>query len=504
MPPRQKTPHDNAWQQDGGQRSFSASASETDSNWISWAPGKTAGKRGVSAQSQDVRRRIRAQASRASANQRKATLAAKVRQQIESPGLENLPPGPDAARQSGIKDVLVQAHRVTKALVHSNERTIRTTSAADDVKFREFVEVLHNLQSQRAWIDNALQETSLSQKAIRVVLLDAMVASPTLYQSTLFMSGTFSNTCGLAPEDVDLGSGMVFMRGASLDAVNGAITTAESEHWTSMAVALLAGWELRFGDKASYEVHMRAYHHMFDASVALEEKNITLLSDLAFEALRERLNNMQPRIPLRSSGPANALQLPPGFHVFTDMKPEVLSLLSMVRATLDYDINAPNAVTHIRGLGLQCISWTPHHSVSVKPWPNFEAAWDPDEVNALYHVRAAMLSIMAKHSFDAHTQHKAKSYLDIMGAADVHAFSCHHLRSDALMSTKYKWLVLWARFTLLAVSRTSGHDAIVKLWMAELQVASWEDMKSILEAHVFPSNTAERSRHLYQDLVGFA
>ena len=502
MPPRRKTPHDNAWQD--GQRSASTSASDTDNNWITWAPGKTAGKRGVSTQSQDVRRRIRAQASRASANQRKATLAAKVKQQIEpSPGLENVPPASTAAQQNGVRDILVQAHRVTKALAQSNDRTALPTSAADDVKFREFVEVLHNLQSQRAWVDNALQETSLSQKAIRMVLLDAMVASPALYQSTLFMSGTFSNTCGLAPQDVDLGSGMVFMRGASLDAVNGAITTAESEHWTSMAVALLAGWELRFGDKASYEVHMRAYNHMFDAAVALEERNITLLSDLAFEALREQLNNVQPRIPLRSSGPANALQLPPGFHVFTDMKREVLSLLSLVREALDYDVSATNAVTHIRGLGLQCISWTPHHSVSVKPWPNFEADWDPDEVNALYHVRAAVLSVLANHSYDAHTLHKAKSYLDIRGAVDVHAFSCHHLRSDALMSTKFNWLVLWARFTLLAISRSSGHDVLVKRWMAELQVASWEDMKSILEAHVLVKNTEERSRHLYQDLVGF-
>lgn len=504
MPPRRKNnPYDNAWQD--GQKSASASDSGADGNWITWAPGQTAGKRGVSTQSHDVRRRIRAQASRASASQRKATLAAKARQQTQqAPDLSNVPSGSAASSQSGVKDVLVQAHRVTKALAQSHDRTVSATSAADDVKFREFVEVLHNLQSQRAWVDNALQETSLSQKAIRMVLLDAMVASPTLFQSTLFMSGTFSNTCGLAPQDVDLGYGMVFMRGASLEAVNGAITQAESEHWTSMAVALLAGWELRFGDKASYEVHMRAYQHMFDAAVAFEERNITLLSDLAFEALREQLNSVQPRIPLRSSGPANALQLPPGFHVFTDMKPEVLSLLSIARATIDHKIDMPNAVSNIRGLGLQCMSWTPHHSVSVKPWPTFEADWDPEEMNALYHVRAAVLAIIAVHSYDAHTHHKAKTYLDIMGAADVHAFSCHHLRSAALIPTKYKWLVLWARFTLLAISRTSGHDPMVKQWMAELQVASWEDMKSILEAHVFVKTISERCRHLYQDLVGFA
>ena len=83
------------------------------------------------------------------------------------------------------------------------------------------------------------------------------------------------------------------------------------------------------------------------------------------------------------------------------------------------------------------MAWTPHHSQSVQPSATFEGVWDTAELNALLHVRAALLSIVALHSHICHDLHQATSYLNIIGATDIHTHSCKHLRTPVLLSTRY-------------------------------------------------------------------
>lgn len=323
-----------------------ASHIDLDNSLISWNPTQRGGRPSAA----DVaanRRKIRAQASRASAIQRKATMATKVQRkpQQEPTPSSSASSTPGAGRQ----EALLQAQRLHAALGQSGI----ATGGPRHVDFQEFVSVVDALASQQHWLSRALRETTMAQTSIRGDMRDAFTISPALFQATLFIAGTFSNTCGLSYADVRIGVGMAFMRGASLDAVRNAITSAEGSHWISMAVALLAGWELRFGDRESYDIHMTAYRKLFGAPLDLNEKSIAMMRDFAFESLREQLNDLVLATPLRASNPSTFWQIQPGFDVFRPVVvPEVRSLLSIIRDTAHFDPRPPPSLQFIRNQGL--------------------------------------------------------------------------------------------------------------------------------------------------------
>jgi hypothetical protein len=324
-----------------------ASHIDLDNSLISWNPSQRGGRPSAA----DVaanRRKIRAQASRASAVQRKATMATKVQRkpQQEPTPSSSASSTPGAGRQ----EALLQAERLHAALGQSG---IANPAGPRHVDFQEFVSVVDALASQQNWLERALRETTMAQTSIRGDMRDAFTISPALFQATLFIAGTFSNTCGLSYADVRIGVGMAFMRGASLDAVRNAITSAEGSHWISMAVALLAGWELRFGDRESYDIHMTAYRNLFGAPLDLNEKSIAMMRDFAFESLREQLNDLVLATPLRASNPSGFWQIQPGFDVFSPVVvPEVRSLLSIIRDTAHFDPRPPPSLQFIRNQGL--------------------------------------------------------------------------------------------------------------------------------------------------------
>jgi len=324
-----------------------ASHIDLDNSLISWNPAQRGG-RPSAADAAANRRKIRAQASRASAVQRKATMATKGQkkpQHVPTPS-SNSSSTPGSVRQ----EALLQAQRLHTAL---GQAAVANSGGPRHVDFLEFVSVVDALESQQHWLSRALRETTLAQTSIRGDMRDAFTISPALFQATLFIAGTFSNTCGLSYADVRIGVGMAFMRGASLDAVRNAITSAEGSHWISMAVALLAGWELRFGDRESYDIHMTAYRQLFGAPLDLNEKSIAMMRDFAFESLREQLNDLVLSTPLRTSEPSKFWVIQSGFDVFSPVVvPEVRSLLSIIRDTAQFDPRPPSALQFIRNQGL--------------------------------------------------------------------------------------------------------------------------------------------------------
>jgi hypothetical protein len=320
---------------------------DLDSSLIAWIPTQRGGGRS-NADVAANRRKIRAQASRASASSRKATIATKVQRKprhIPTPSSSaSSTPG------SGRQEALLQAQRLHEALKQSGTHN---SAVQRHVNFQEFVSVVDALESQQNWLTRALRETTLAQTSIRGDMRDAFTVSPALFQATLFIAGTFSNTCGLSYSQVRTGVGMAFMRGASLDAVRSAITAQQGEHWVSMAVALLAGWELRFGDRDSYDIHMTAYRTLFGAPLDLKENSIAMMRDFAFESLREQLNDLVLSTPLRTSDPSGVWHIQPGFNVFSPViAPEVKSLLSIVRDTVTFDPRPLSSLQFIRNMGL--------------------------------------------------------------------------------------------------------------------------------------------------------
>lgn len=63
-------------------------------------------------------------------------------------------------------------------------------------------------------------------------------------------------------------------------------------------------------------------------------------------------------------------------------------------AAHDIDI----ALTHAPHFMQKALAWTPHHGETIEPSLTFECQWDPLELNALLHARAAILGIIALHS----------------------------------------------------------------------------------------------------------
>lgn len=466
-----------------------------DNSLISWDPARAGGRASSSTQAEN-RRKIRAQASRSSATQRKATIAGRVQRQPQQIRTPPITPdgGPDA--------IPLRAERLHAALVDFSLRATDSSNKPAHVDFQECVGVIEALESRRNWLARALKETSLAQTSIRTDMRTAMTISPALFQAALFISGTFSNSCGLSYTDVKLGVGMAFMRGASLEAVRNALTASEGEHWVFMAIALLAGWELRFGERDFYETHMKAYRSIFGASIGLQEQNTATIRDFAFETLREQLNDLSLSAPARSSRPSEVWSIPSGFNVFAPaLAPEVKSLLSIARDLTIYDPTPPASLPIIRNLGLKALAWTPHHAESFEPTSTFEAFWEPAELNALLHVRAAFLGIIALNSHICHTTHKAKTYLDIMGAADVHAASCAHLRTDALIGTKYQYAAVWTRMTLAAISRDPSRDSWLAKWLKAIDIKTWDGLRGLMEAHMLRDEFLPQLRTVFDGVA---
>lgn len=146
------------------------------------------------------------------------------------------------------------------------------------------------------------------------------------------------------------------------------------------------------------------------------------------------------------------------------------------------------------------MAWTPHHGETVEPTSTFEGQWDPLELNALLHVRAAILMIIALHSSICHTIHNATTYLDIMGAADLHAHSCIHLRTDALIGTRYQDIAIWARVSLAAISRDPSRDGLFKNWLKVARLDSWNALRAVMEDHLLQDEFFPQTRAFFDAL----
>lgn len=360
--------------------------------------------------------------------------------------------------------------------------------------------MLKALQSQRQWLTQAMEETTLAQCATRNELQRIMVFSPALFQSTLFIAGTFNNPYGPSFRDMHLDFGISFMRGVSLTAVQRAIATAENEDWVSLAMGLLAGWELRFGDRDSYEVHIDACRRAFGSGVPMEEHSVAMLCDFSFETLRQQLNDLARTGPSSGSTLSEPWNVPSGFNVFSMVHPEVASLICLIRETIHFDPHAKDALAQIRGLGLQIISWTPHHHGTVVPLNALEYGWDATELNALLHVRAALVSIVALHSHICHSIHRATSYLNIMQAVDVHADLCNQLSMNALIGTKFQDVAVCARVVIASISRDSTFDGLLREWLASLSITSWPEREGMMETYALLDTFRASCRDLFHAL----
>lgn len=463
--------------------------------WVEYDPGA------ASRAAKTVRRHV----ALASAAARKATMArndsiAQQRWRQQQPSEYN-----DGTTTSQ------RPRRVTRKSRSRNVRKEKSNVSEDAHNGDPPVELAVYVSSLLGGLWSTVDRPAMAHKAIRTLLSGAFTNHTTLFQAAIFMAGTHSNTCGLPPSAIhhEFGTGLILLRGASLEAIQAAVITADGDSMTSVGIALLAGWERRFGDRESYEVHIQAWKALSLPPQALEVNNISRLAELTLESFREGLDERALKSSAASSpgSRSSRARLPPGlpfgFRVFNADRLEALSLLELVARIANHDPHAPGALPDIRKICLENMAWSPSHTQGYEPSAAYEDAWDQEELNALYHVRAACISvngILLQATLDAH---KVSWTMDLQMGLDIHAEACQHLRTEALMGTKYQEVAVWSKFMLCAISRDRSRIEPLRAFLQRQGVKSWEELRGLLGRHMqLELWLSTRFQDLYEHLMG--
>lgn len=443
------------------------------STWIEYTP-EASNKRGRNAFSAERRRDVRVHAAAASAAARKATIAKKEAERArrhQRLAHRDSKGGPAEAKPPlSLKD----ATDLVKAVNNLSGRAESGSVVHDQASFTQLVEVVTELQD---WYLCAFRATSLAHTAVRTMLWAAITNSTTLFQAAIFVAGTHTNSCGLPPSAVHMGAGLIVLRGASLEAIQAAVVTADAESMPSVAIAMLAGWERRFGDRESYEVHMRAWRSLALPPKALEENHVSTLTDVTLQMYKDNLDERAQTSDLMLQPVLN-----PGFYVFESARPEARSLLSIVSLMRTFDPTASSSIQLARRLAVENIAWSPTHTRSCEPLTEYEKDWDQAELTGLYHVRAVNITILGFQLKAALDAHKVVWEWDLMGALHVHTVSCQHLRTQELMGTKYEESAVWSRFLMCAAARDPERDEQMRSLLQQLGIETWDQMRMMLES----------------------
>ncbi|CZT14303.1 uncharacterized protein RCC_00280 [Ramularia collo-cygni] len=370
---------------------------------------------------------------------------------------------------------------------------------------------ISRLLAESSWYETAVQMNSLGQKSTRNILHGALTHNTSLWQCAVMAAGTHTNTCGLPPSALhSMGTGLIHLRSASLQAVNSAIQASVRDSLTCVAVALMAGWErgCRYGENSAYEMHMAAWRRMKFPPNALEEQNIDTLMDAVMELFKENLDEISiVRTTASSSRPQYPAHLPIGFRVFSLARPETRSLLDIVSRIAENDPTVLGSLWGIREFCVQAIAWGASHSVSIglEVCPAHEEGWDYPELQALYHIRATCISLNAVLHTVAMDTHKVHWSMDHADALAAHVSSCRHLNTGALMGTKYEAIGLWSRFMMCAISRDPDRDHLLYRWMRLCGVEAWLDLEALLARHIdLHQFLGSRTHDLFRIVTGRA
>ncbi|KAI5206124.1 hypothetical protein E4T39_02600 [Aureobasidium subglaciale] len=448
--------------------------------WVQYDPRALKERRAAGVYTQQ-RRVVRAHVAHTSSGARKATIARKE----------------SIAKSSGSR----KATKATKAPVKVDKQDTADKAAYDTISL-----LFSRLRSR-----DAHAVASMAQKADRILLWNAFTGGNTCFEAALFVAGTFANTCGVTRHELHagFGSGQLFLRGASLEGVQQAIIHNPKDSLNSISIALLAGWERRFGDRQSYEVHLQAWKALPLALGSLEDGSIAALADVALtcfqEATQERYIAEATSSATRSLIYGTVLPegLPFGFHVVPGEVPEALSLLSIVARCATFDYTGLHSVETYRKLVIETISWSASHSISAEPVDSYEEAWDQTDLNALYHIRSALISANGFILLAAVEAHSLEWQFNVQLGIHIHAEAARNLKTHKLMGTKYQEIAIWAKMTMEshAIPSQSGDEHMSGL-MRSTGIRDWTRMEALLKRHVYREElVAQKYRRLFDALT---
>jgi hypothetical protein len=448
--------------------------------WVEYDPRALKERRALGVYNQQ-RRVVRAHVAHTSSGARQATIARKV----------------SIAKALGPK----KATKAPKKSISTSKEQAR----ADKIAYDSISRLFSRLRSRDA---HAI--ASMAQKSDRILLWNAFTGGTICFEAAMFVAGTFANTCGISRHELHtgFGSGLLFLRGAFLDSIQRTIVHTPKDSFNSISLALLAGWERRFGDHQSYELHLQAWKNLPLAVGSLEDSSIAALADVAMicfqEATQERYSAEMASSLGRTHRPVLPVGLPPGFDIVPVERPEALSLLSLATEIASFDYTAQNSIADFRKLIIENMSWNASHSISASPDDIYEDQWDRLHMNVCYHIRSAIISINAPIMQACIEAHGVSWGFAIQQGIDIHAEACQHLKTHELMNTKYRDIAIWAKMTLIShATPTQSGDEHVRAIMKDSGpgIETWEQMESLLKRFVYKEElTAAKYRRLFDAL----
>lgn len=342
----------------------------------------------------------------------------------------------------------------------------------------------------------------------RALLWEIVTENTALWQSAYLISGTYSNTCGKPASAIHgISSGLIYLRGKALEAIHASLESGKEQHLTYMAIAMLAAWERRFGDLEASKLHMEAWKRSsFPPSLLVsEEANVCDLMEVCWLAYREHLESRANAPSTASTKHHYPSDLPLGFRRFPLNRPETRSLLHLVDQYARSRPNAADGITRSRALRIENMAWSPSHTLGHDPGNMpcvaYEETWDGKELWALYHIRAALVSLTGCFGIAAHSAHNVQWVGDIAPGLEVHTNSCIHLRTEDLMGGRYQEIALWAQFTMCSISRVPSRDRQLRRWMACCGIETWPQMQALLDRHLHPELMGTKTEELYRTLM---
>ena len=225
----------------------------------------------------------------------------------------------------------------------SQPRRRQWTSDHQDASFDHIVAMIEQIRRQRNWYDARLEGASLAHKVVRTLLWDLVANDTLLFQASIFIVGTHSNVIPTHVDRVNLGPPLLVMRGESL---RGLMETSKRYHdrggYKTAAVAVLASWERRFGDYASYQTHMRQWRSLTLDERAFDENYVLTLLDVAFQTFHDSLDlemHTESSFDARSEG-----RVPQALRRAFGDRPESRALCALVSRLAVFDPEAPASV----------------------------------------------------------------------------------------------------------------------------------------------------------------
>ena len=221
--------------------------------------------------------------------------------------------------------------------------------------------------------------------------------------------------------------------------------------------------------------------------MSLDERNVATLTQLTMDMYRTELDNKA--VAMRGDRSPRArgqlATLPRGYRMISLERAETRSLMILTAQFAQFDGSSKAEVARLRKLGLENLAWGASHAHGWMPNPAYEADYDPLLLTALYHIRAANVSIVGVMLEQTMISHDMPWNFDLRGSLYIDRASCVHLGTERLIGTKYQWIALWARYSLCAIARDPLQNPYMIETLKRLGILSWAQMRAMLQDQLY-------------------